>query len=376
MRISRASLALAGAALLLPGSALAATYKVSAGAPPTAKMPLSFSVGGLYDADAFYPGSHRTLKIHKGDKVQFSGGFHTATILGSAPRGPLEFIQPDPAHGTYAAVNDQSTPTPLPFYWAGLPKFVYNGATLSPIGSTTVNSRTATYSSGVLAGPKPYTLKFNKTGTYKLVCLLHPGMTGNIQVLARSKKVTSVGRVAKRARAEVQTDVRAAERIDLNKPRVDFDPANAVVTVGAGSKRTSLFAFYPSALSVKVGTTVTFRSGSINEPHNVGIGDINYQFSLLPLVDLFPEGPTGPNQVNPFLFYGSDAPDAQGVRTFAGAASHGNGFLATNVVWRGSLIPGIAKETKVKFTAPGTFTYICQIHPNMVGTVHVHPAAP
>ena len=31
------------------------------------------------------------------------------------------------------------------------------------------------------------------------------------------------------------------------------------------------------------------------------------------------------------------------------------------------------KETKVTFTGPGTYTYMCQIHPNMVGTVNVHP---
>ncbi|MDX6377087.1 MAG: hypothetical protein QOE98_1390, partial [Gaiellaceae bacterium] len=361
-----------GAALALPGSAVAATYQVSAGAPPTAKMPGSFAAG-LYDADAFYPGSQSTLRIRKGDKVTISGGFHTATILGSAPRGPFEFIQPDPAGGTYAPVNDEASP-PVPFYWGGKPKFVYNGGTLGPIGGTTVNSRTATYSSGALFQyPKGYTLKFNKTGTYTLICLLHPGMTGKIQVLARNKRVSSVGAVAKRAKAEVQVDVRTASTIDLRLPRSVLDPTPAVVTVGAGSKRTTLFAFYPAALSVKAGTTVTFRSGTINEPHNIGIGDINYQIPHLALIDLFPNGPTDPNQVNPNLFYGSDPADAQGVRTFAGAASHGNGYFATPVVWKNATIPGIPSETKVNFTTPGTFTYMCQIHFNMIGTVNVHP---
>jgi plastocyanin len=363
---------LIGAALALPGSAVAATYQMSAGAPPTAKMPGSF-LAGLYDADAFYPGSQSTLKIRKGDKVTISGGFHTATILGSAPRGPFEFIMPDPAGGTYAPVNDEATP-PVPFYWGGKPKFVYNGGTLAPIGSTTVNSNTATYSSGGLFQyPKGYTLKFAKTGTYTLVCLLHPTMTGKIQVVARKKKVSSVGKVAKRAKAEVQVDVRAASKVDLNQPRVGFDPTPPLVTVGAQTKRTSLLAFYPSALSVKTGTTVTFRSGSVNEPHNVGIGEVNYQFGLLSQIDLFPTGPTNPTQVNPNLIYGSDPPDAQGVRAFAGAATHGNGYLATNVVIKNSTIPGIPGETKVKFTAPGTFTYMCQIHPFMIGTVNVHP---
>jgi plastocyanin len=352
---------------------MAATYKVSAGAPPTAKAPASF-LAGLYDADAFYPGSHSILKIHKGDKVSFSGGFHTATILGSALRGPLEFIQPDPAGGTYAPVNDQSL-VPTPFYWAGKPKFVYNGGTLAPIGGTTVTSATATYSSGALFGAPPagYTLTFNKTGKFNIICLLHPGMKGTIQVLSSRRRVASPAKAKRVAKADVQKDIATASAIDLNGVRSVQDPTNPVVTVGAGSQRTSLFSFYPSALSVKVGTTVTFRSGSVNEPHNIGIGDLNYQVPLLAQIDLFPTGPTGPNQVNPDLLYGSDAPDTTGVRTFTGASSHGNGYLATNVVWKNATIPHIAAETKVKFTAPGTFTYMCQIHFNMVGTVNVHP---
>jgi plastocyanin len=372
MRISRLGLAVVGAALAVPGTAMASTYQVSAGAPPNAKAPGSF-LAGLYDADAFYPGSHSVLKIHKGDKVTFKGGFHTATILGSTPRAGLELIQPGPAGSTYAPVNDAGA---TPFYWGGLPKFVYNGATLAPIappGGGNVNSSKALYSSGVLfASPKGYTLRFTRAGTYKIVCLLHPQMKGTIQVVARSKHVASPGKVAKRAKIDVQTDIRAASAIDLNLPRAVQDPASAIVTVGAGSRRTSLFAFYPSALSVKVGTTVTFRSGSLNEPHNVGIGDVNYQGGLLGQIDLFPNGPADPNQVNPNLLYGSD-PAVAGVRTFVGAASHGNGYLATNVVWKGATIPGLASETKVKFTGPGTYIYMCQIHPNMVGAVNVHP---
>ncbi len=370
MRTTRVVLAVCSAALLLPGAAAAATYKVSAGAPASAPMPGAFAAG-LYDADAYYPGSHSPLRIHKGDRVTFSGGFHTATILGSTPRAGLELIQPDPAHGTYPSVLDAAA---QPFYWNGKAKFVYNFATLTPAGATTVNSKTALYSSGALfASPNGYTLKFNRTGTFKLVCLIHPGMRATVQVVSRGHHVLSPSRQARRARSEVQADIRKAISLDESMPRAVADPANATVTVGAGPSRFSLFAFYPSALSVKVGTTVTFASGSINEPHNIGIGEVNYQFGLLGQIDLFPNGPSDPNQVNPNLFYGSDPPGAGGVRDFTGASSHGNGYLATNVVWKGSTIPGIAKSTKVKFTAPGTYTYMCQIHPFMVGTVNVHP---
>ena len=303
-------LAVAGAALLLPGAAIAATYKVSAGAPPTAPVPVSF-LAGLYDADAFYPGSHATLKIHKGDRVTFSGGFHTATILGSAPRGPP---RAHPARARPAA------PTPPSTTSRRSPRRSTGAASRS--SCTTAAPRPDRRDDGqqqdrdllvrrAFASPNGYTLKFNKTGTYNIVCLLHPGHEGQDPGPLPQSAHTSVGKVAKRARAEVQKDIGDAIDIDIDQPRSVQDPPNAVVTVGEGSARTSLFAFYPSALSVKVGTTVTFRSGSVNEPHNIGIGDLNYQIPHLALIDLFPNGPTDPNQVNPNLFYGSDAPVAR-----------------------------------------------------------------
>jgi len=368
MRTTRVAFAALAAALALPGSAFAATYKVSAGAPANAALPGSFAAG-LYDADSYYPGTHSTLKIHKGDRVTFTGGFHTATILGSTKPSAVGIIIPDPAHGTYGPVNDQNG---TPFYWNGLAKFIYNPLTFTPAGPNTVTNKTQLHHSGLLGqSPKGYTLRFNRTGTFTVICAIHPGMKAKIQVLSRRHRVLSPARVARQARAEVRADIKKAIALDESMPRSVGDPRTATVTVGAGPSRFSLFAFYPDALSVKVGTTVTFKAGSVNEPHNIGIGEVNYQFGLLGQIDLFPTGPGSPDQVNPMLFYGSDPP-AHGPRTFNGT-NHGNAFLATNVVWKGSPLPGIAKQTQVTFTAPGTYTYMCQIHPNMVGTVNVHP---
>src|SRR5690349_15041097 len=199
MRTTRVALAAIGAALVLPGTAFAATYKVSAGAPANAKMPGSFAAG-LYDADAYYPGTHSTLKIHKGDRVTFSGGFHTATILGSTPASAVGIIIPDPAHGTYGPVNDAGgpggSPSPTPFWWNGKAKFIYNPVTFSPAGPSTVTSKSALYHSGLLAAaPKGYTLKFNRTGTFTVICAIHPGMKAKIQVLSRRHHVLSTRRV-------------------------------------------------------------------------------------------------------------------------------------------------------------------------------------
>jgi plastocyanin len=363
----RLSLAAAVLALALPAAAHAATYTVSVGSPPTAHVPGAFAAG-LFEGDGFYPGG---LQIHRGDSVKFVGGFHTATILGGAKRAPLELVQPDPAHGVYTGIKDAGGAS---FYFNGLGKFIYNPATFAPTGGGVVNSKTKLYSSGALfLSPKGYTLRFSKVGTYRVICLIHPYMSTRIIVRKRGVAIPTKRAQSRRAAAQLAVDVNNAKKADLRLARAVQDPKSAVVSVGGGnSRRFSLFAFYPSALSVKVGTTVTFRNQSPNEPHNVGIGDVNYQLGVfLAANDLFPTGPGSPNQVNPALLYGTD-PAVGGLRTYAGASSHTNGFFATNAVWQNPNAP-LPRETKVRFTAAGTYTYICQIHPFMVGTINVHP---
>ena len=51
---------------------------------------------------------------------------------------------------------------------------------------------------------------------------------------------------------------------------------------------------------------------------------------------------------------------------------HGNGFFATPLTFQAPGTP-FTPDTKIKFTAAGTYTYICQLHPFMVGTINVHP---
>jgi len=264
----RLGLAVAVLALALPAGASAATYTVSVGTPATAHLPGSFAAG-LFDADAYYPGA---LQVHRGDSVKFVGGFHTATIVGNASAAALSIIQPDPAH-LYAAENDLNG---VPFVFSNQRKAIYNLATFAPIGSNVVTSKTATYSSGVLGSPSGYTLKFNKVGTYRVICLIHPFMSTRIIVRKRGLAIPTKRAQSRRAARQLAVDIANAKKADLRLARVAQDPAAPVVRLGGGaSRRFSLFAFYPSALSVKTGTTVTFRNDSPNEPHSVGLGDIN-----------------------------------------------------------------------------------------------------
>jgi plastocyanin len=371
LRKTRSTFVAVVAALVLPVAANAATYKVAAGAPQNAKLPASFAQG-LYDADAFYPGT-TPLTIHVGDTVRFIGGFHTATIVGNANPASLGLIQPDPAHGVYPSVLDAAN---QPFSFSGQPKFIYNPATLGPAGGPVVSSKTTTYNSGALflSLPKGYPLKFAKAGTYKIVCLIHQHMKGTIKVVNRNAAAPTPSAAATAGTAEANADVAAAVDLHVNLPfsaQTADNKNTATIDIGGGTKRFSLFAFYPSALSVKVGTTITFRLGGPNEVHNVGIGDYNYQAQFIQANDLLPQGPGSPNQVNPAMVYGTD-PAVNGVRTFTGNTMHGNGFFATPIVDAEPGSPQTA-SVKVTVTAPGTYTMICHVHPQMVATLNVRP---
>jgi plastocyanin len=352
---------------MLPVAAQAATYTVAAGAPPKAKMPAGFAQG-LYDSDGYYPGSKKPLKIHVGDTVKFVGGFHTATFLGKASFSSLFLIQPDTTGGVYPAMNDAAG---VPFYFGGQPKFVY-GPSLVPMGGKTVSNKTTTHNSGALflAGNKGYALKFTKAGTYRYVCLIHTQMKGSITVAPASAEVPTPAEAAKQGLEEANADVDEAIYAHLDRPSTVADPKNAVVEVGAGNKRFSLFAFYPQALSVKAGTTVTFKMGGPNEVHNVGFGPFAVQMDFLRLTDFFPQGPTDPNQLSPAFIYGTD-PAVGGVYTYTGNTMHGNGLFATPVMDLDARSP-LPSEVKVNVPTPGVYTLICQIHPNMIAMLDVH----
>ncbi len=108
--------------LAFAGQAMAAnSYKVYLGqqGPSPAGVPKSAFL------DVFLPSK---LTINAGDSVTFSSAtFHTVTY---APK-PAGLLMPDPAKGMYDQLLDSAG---SPFYFSGLPKFIYNPAALGPFG--------------------------------------------------------------------------------------------------------------------------------------------------------------------------------------------------------------------------------------------------
>jgi len=354
--VAVAALAVPGAALPARSGATGATYTVYLGefAPPPASLR---KIPGTINQ--FLPS---TLVIAAGDSVTFSSAsFHTVTY--SPKSFPL--VLPDPAKGSYEGFSDAAG---TPFYFNGMGKFIYNPLAFAPFGPKSISGKTPVSSGGLSPrGPGPKappgtaTYAFPKPGTYRLFCTLHPGMKGTVVVKPAGSAVPKTPDQVKAQALQAQTAA-YPKAIALNNTKVAA-PNTVAMGVGGG---VAMIAYYPKVLKVKAGTTVTFVNKSASEVHDIVFGPKKYVQQFQKQTDLFPTGPKSPNQVSPVLPYATDATPY----TYAGAATHGNGFFATPLT-SGAPI-GLPHASRVKFTTPGTYKYFCLIHgPDMSGEIVV-----
>lgn len=348
------------AALIFAAPGGAATRQVLLGeqAKPPAGTPKGTTL------NQFFP---EVVQVNVGDQVKFtSRSFHTASALGSAKAPPL--FLPDATGATYAGITDSLG---QPFFFNSLPKLTYNVAAFAPGGKTVPGTGIA--STGVLSpGPngKPVSgsLTFTKTGTFKVVCTIHPGMTAKVIVKPAGAPVPAQAEVTAQA-----TKATAAAWAKAKALAVTKAPPNTVLA-GVGTK-TTLFSFLPRKLTVKAGTTVAFLAKAPSEVHNVAFGPEKYIDGLMKKIDFFPMGPGKPNQAPPFFFYGSDPPGAGGAYVYDGR-NHGNGFFVTPLTDTQPGLPpaGLAPAARVKFTKAGKYHYFCLLHgPDMAGDIVVTP---
>lgn len=119
-------------------------------------------------------------------------------------------------------------------------------------------------------------------------------------------------------------------------------PSTFTLQAGTSSQQEALqgLNFYPAALTVDVGDTVTWKFPA-GEPHTV---------SIVPAGQSIP-APNSPSAAAP-----------AGGNTTDGSTYTSSGFV---------LLGG---KYSLAFTKPGTYVYHCIIHPGMVGTIVVNPA--
>jgi plastocyanin len=344
----------AAAVLVAPAAAGAATKTVQAG--PFGPKAKDFQ-DALGDANAYF---RRTVTIHKGDKVRWKiNGFHSVTFVPDGATFPA-LIVPDPSTPV-AGVTDFAG---VPFWFNGQPSLRPNPEAVLPQGGKKFDP-SKLENSGLPLGegpPPPYSLRFNRKGTFTYVCVVHGGMQGKVRVVGRNRDIPSVRKDKREARRQQNVTLDRVQQLTTGLGTEDLEK-----TIQAGNDRRSgatVFKFFPASPSYKVGDTVTLQMAPRStEAHTFTFGPKDYteQIANTLLGETF----------EPRGAYPSEPPSA-GVPTIT-TTQHGNGFYNSGILDADPLSP-LPSSVKVTFGAAGTYSLVCLIHyPFMASTVTVTP---
>jgi len=252
---------------------------------------------------------------------------HSVTFL--APGQEVPDIEVDPAPAT--------TPTPLAEPYDGT-QFV--NSALQPLGPS---------------APPDFEMAFGTEGTFSYVCIIHPNMTGEVEVVAAGGDADSPADVAQRRAAETSEWLdegrqAKADLVDADPVRTEMDDGSTEWTVQMGitTEHVDILAFAPTPADVQAGDTVTFVNRSF-APHTASF---------------FGEGATPiQNPFDPATGAPAPGPSPQPLSSV--------GFFNT-----GTLPPNVGPPIEARtfsFTVPdpGTYAYVCIFHApsNMTGEI-------
>ncbi len=215
-------------------------------------------------------------------------------------------------------------------------------------------------------GPGPaseFKLTFSKSGTYQYFCVIHPLMTGSVDVVDGDDGVDSAASVTKRGDEELKpflaegraakeklmssvaagTPVGGATKEKLMSSVAAGTPVggatNWTVEMGTTTEHTDILAFAPVPLAAKAGDQVTFVNNSM-APHTATFGE-------------YSQDPNDPKVVQP-----APGPSPQSL----GSAGYFNtGLLPPNFP-PGSGPPLAARSFTFKIPAAGKYSYVCVLH--------------
>jgi plastocyanin len=348
------AIAVVCASVAVPATAAAASKTVYAGGGPVKfQTQLGQSTGGGVNNFMI-----NRVTINVGDTVVWDGkalanGFHSVDFPKKGGK-PLPAILP-----TGKQVTGVLDAAGNPFWFNNLvPQLGFNPQLLAASGGKTYNGSKAVDSGLPLGKPKDFKLKFTKAGTYKYYCNVHPGMVGFVVVKPKGQKVPTAKQDAATLTAAEKAYVTEAKGLDQTKPG-----GNNVSVGASGAGGLEVFAMFPGKLTIKTGTTVTFSMSKLSrELHTATFGPKGY---VTALANALASQPVVPGN----SLYPSDPPAA----ITLSPTSHGNGFANVGALDRDSATAQIQPSGKITFTAPGTYHFICLVHPFMHGTVVVTP---
>lgn len=232
------------------------------------------------------------------------------------------------------------------------------------------------YNSGFLPDGEEFELQLADDiapGVYKGFCMLHfTEMVSTIEVVAEGVDVPSAAEVKEQADEELEALAGKAKEAQAKaksstKPGTVLagDPIGEEEEEGGPPKPNTsvgLAEFSPDEISVASGGSVTWN---VNGPHSV---TFNAPEDARVIIGKGPDGRTHlvEKAATPALFNVPPPPEGEpeGPPPTVDLGSYdGKGFASTGIQFGGSF--------KVTFTNPGTYKYICVVHPDMEGTVTV-----
>jgi plastocyanin len=310
------------------------------------KGPLTYNVavdaaspeGKNISLSAYFPGG---LKVHAGDTVVFDN---------KSTQAP---------HTISFGINSDRSNSPAPFTKKGaFNPAVFGPCTTSaeptgaleacpepPAAPLPPYSGKGYWNSGALvpavapAGVKQVSVKFDAStppGSYNYACILHGPMGGSVTVVgpgdARDTPEAAAASGAKSAGDLIASVVATP------------DPAATAGNVIAGMDKmpATVNRFFPGAIEIKAGGTVTWKSVSVIDPHTI---TFEPPFTA----------PEDPRAIPP-----------AGVKV---GGSYTTGFTNSGVLGPTPPFPG--DTFSLRFPKKGSYNYLCGLHPGMVGTVNV-----
>ncbi|HXS13694.1 MAG TPA: plastocyanin/azurin family copper-binding protein [Acidobacteriaceae bacterium] len=303
-------------------------------------------------AIAFLPNE---LWIHVGDSIMWtsqSGDIHTVSFLLGQP---------------------------LTDFTVGCPGFAMSPATFDGIHCLTAPP---------LVQGQTFTVKFNATGNFSLICLVHPHMTGVIHVLAKSAALPyDQAFYTKEAADQTKELLKDTDGVNSQSGQggqgnmgnmagmgsmddmvsATVIPGKAQVAAGwgemngngAGFQSTAVVRFLNGTIKVHAGDTVEWTVKDPATPHTVTFGT--------------EPGNPGPPSSNVMM----DADGAlHATLHFVGESAHSGiiGAAPMNQL-NVAVAPPAVTKFRVTFLHAGTYDYICALHDDlgMVGKVIVLP---
>jgi len=321
--------------LLIPVVALAGVLGVGSYAAADVPVTRNINVGGGGDGVAaldFFPDA---VTIHKGDAIHFANPYeepHTTTYVPTGMEVPGSRI-PNPS-GAGLTINPRFyEPTGAP-------------------GKATDVDPLRYYNSGVMSKGNSVDVIFSAVGSYKMICLFHPGMELAVDVTGASVTIASQADLDKQGAAQRDAFIASGKAIIAAAQQTKVTDASGVSTwdmqLGATQDQAAVMQFLPvGPLRISTGDTVKWTSIT-GVPHTVT--------------------------------FGLDAPPSGGTTYSGGNANSGVMWAPGGRDTAGRdlpLAPG-GSTYRLMFTKAGTYAYRCLLHADqgMKGTIVVTDKAP